>query len=446
MSSLMRSWIKNFVASGATAAIAIGMSFANFGAAKAVPAFSAQTGQKCQACHIGGFGPQLTAFGREFKLHGYTLRTNPFNVPLSVMAVASYVQTEKDQSAPPARHYSVNDNGTIDQVSFFVAGGVNEHFGGFIQNTYDGVHRSWTWDNLDLRAVTTASLANHNVLLGASLNNSPSVQETWNTMAAWGFPYTSSSLAPSGGSAPLLSGGFAQKSLGLTGYAWIDQAFYVEGGAYSSPGAKGLARLGQDLRSPGNIHGLAPYGRIAYQHPVGSGTLEAGAFIFKADIYPGLDTSTGMTDRYTDAGVDLSYQRTLGNGDPITFNARYLHEKRSLNATYALGNSAHSSNSLDELRADAAYYWKNKVGGTVQLFSTTGSADTGLNSSPNGKPDTSGAVLQVDYTPWGGGDSPLGRRFNLRLGLQYTAYSKFNGVSTGASDNNTLRVFTWFAY
>lgn len=438
--------VRDCIAVGATAAIAIGISMANFGSAKAVPAFAMQTRQPCQACHVGGFGPQLTAFGREFKLHGYTLRTNPFNVPLSVMTVASYVQTDKAQENPPANHYGRNDNGTVDQVSFFVAGGVGEHFGGFIQNTYDGVHRSWTWDNLDLRAVTTTTFANHDVLLGASLNNNPSVQESWNTMAAWGFPYTSSSLSPAGGVAPILTGAFAQKSLGLTGYAWIDQALYVEGGAYNSPGAKGLARLGQDLSSPGNIHGLAPYGRIAYQHPVGSGTLEVGAFIFKADINPGLDVSTGRTDRYTDAGVDLSYQRTLGNGDPITFNARYLHEKQKLNATYALGNSANPSNTLDDLRADVAYYWKNKVGATLQAFSTTGSADTGLNASPNGKPDTSGAVMQLDYTPWGGSASPLGPRFNLRLGLQYTVYNKFNGVSTGASDNNTLRIFTWFAY
>lgn len=446
MSSLMRSWIKNFVASGATAAIAIGITFANFGPAKAVPAFSAQTGQNCQACHIGGFGPQLTTYGREFKLHGYTQRANPFNLPVSVMAIASYVETQKDQAAPPANHYGVNDNSTVDQVSFFVAGGLSQNFGGFIQNTYDGVHRTWTWDNLDLRAVTTTSFANHDVLLGASLNNSPSVQEAWNTLPSWAFAYTSSSLAPSPAAAPILSGAFAQKALGLTGYAWIDHAIYVEAGAYGSPGAKGLGRLGQNLSSPGNIHGLAPYGRFAYQHALGQGSLEVGAFAFQAEIYPGLDASTGMTDRRTDTGVDLAYQRTLGNGDPITFNARYLHEAQKLHASYALGNAAKLSDSLDDLRADLGYYWKNKVGGTVQLFSTTGSTDTGLYSSPNGKPDTSGAVLQLDYTPWGGGDSPLGRRFNMRLGLQYTAYSKFNGVSSGASDNNTLRVFTWFAY
>src|SRR5882762_3891761 len=39
--------------------------------ARAVPSFAIQTGQPCAACHIGAFGPQLTPYGRDFKLHGY---------------------------------------------------------------------------------------------------------------------------------------------------------------------------------------------------------------------------------------------------------------------------------------------------------------------------------------------------------------------------------------
>ncbi|EQD66271.1 secreted protein [mine drainage metagenome] len=38
--------------------------------AQAVPMFARETGQPCVACHIGGFGPQLTPFGRQFKLDG----------------------------------------------------------------------------------------------------------------------------------------------------------------------------------------------------------------------------------------------------------------------------------------------------------------------------------------------------------------------------------------
>src|ERR1700689_1846478 len=40
--------------------------------ASALPSFARQTGQRCAACHIGGNWPQLTPWGRFFKLAGYT--------------------------------------------------------------------------------------------------------------------------------------------------------------------------------------------------------------------------------------------------------------------------------------------------------------------------------------------------------------------------------------
>src|SRR6266566_6374998 len=36
------------------------------GKVEALPAFTVQTGPTCSACHVGGFGPSLTPFGREF--------------------------------------------------------------------------------------------------------------------------------------------------------------------------------------------------------------------------------------------------------------------------------------------------------------------------------------------------------------------------------------------
>jgi hypothetical protein len=93
-------------------------------AAEAVPSFAQQTGQPCKACHVGGFGPELTPFGREFKLGGYTLRVHG-SVPLSAMAVASWTHSRKDQ-VPPPEHLSRNDNLVLDQASLFVAGGIGE--------------------------------------------------------------------------------------------------------------------------------------------------------------------------------------------------------------------------------------------------------------------------------------------------------------------------------
>ncbi len=422
--------------------------------ANAVPAFAEQTGQPCQACHVGGFGPQLTPFGRNFKLHGYTMRAVEKNNPLAVMAIASYLRTNESQTEPPADSFKTNNNFALDQVSVFLAGGIGQHVGGFVQTTYDGVGKAFAWDNIDLRATTETTIKGADVLLGASLNNSPTVQDVWNSTPAWGFPYTDSGLAPSPSASPLLADGLAQNTIGLTTYAWINSNYYIEAGAYGSPGARTLTRLGADPLSPGNINGLAPYGRLAFQKADGAQNIQVGLFGLRANIYPERDHSAHATDRYTDVGLDGSYQLTRTNGDIFSVNARYLDERRSLAASEALGLAENLHGRLKDTRIDASYYWRNKFGATVQAFNTSGTSDAILYADTRiDRPKSSGLNLQLDGTLFGGADAPMRQRFNVRAGVQYTMYSKFDGAShnydgagRNASDNNTLRVFTWLAF
>ena len=436
----------------ATALLAAGALGATAGVARAVPSFATQTGMPCASCHVGGFGPQLTPFGREFKMHGYTTRAGGFTMPISAMVVASYVRTQKDQDGPPAPHYSANDNFTIDQVSSFLAGGYG-HLGAFIQTTYDGVARAFHWDNLDVRATTTLKVAGKDAVVGLSLNNAPTVQDAFNTLPAWGYPYTTSGLAPSPGAAPLI-GSLAQSTLGVTAYTWINSELYIEGGGYTSPGASFLTHAGVDPADPGNIDGIAPYVRIAFDKNWGQHNLELGAFAMRANIFPGHDESTGLTDRYTDVGVDASFQRFSAKNDVITVNGRYTHEDQRLDASQALGLAASNSQHLQDLRVDASYYWRDKIGVTVGAFDTWGPPDQLLYAGNRlFKPASSGLLFQIDGTPFGAGNSPLGKRFNMRVGLQYTDYLSFDGsgrnydgLGRNAADNNTLRVFTWIAY
>jgi len=421
--------------------------------AEAVPSFAIQTGRPCSACHVGGFGPQLTPFGRTFKLNGYTLRTNTFNVPVSAMVIDSYVHTAKGQPGGAAPGYGANDNFSLDQASVFVAGGLGSHLGAFIQTTYDGVAKAWHWDNLDVRAVTTATIKGVDAAFGLSLNNAPTVQDAFNTLAAWGYPYTTSSLSPTPAAAPLI-GSLAQTSLGVTAYAWIDSQFYIEVGGYQSPGAGFLTHAGVDPTDPGSISGTAPYGRIAWQKNFGDQNFEIGAFALGANIFPGLDQSTGYSDHYTDLGFDGSYQLFASHKDVFTVNARYTHERQNLLASQTLGASANAGQTLQDLRFDASYYWHGKIGLTVGAFDTWGSSDALLYGGVRvPRPDSSGLLVQVDGTPWGDGNSPLGPRFNMRVGLQYTddlsfdgAGPNYDGFGRNASDNNTFRVFTWIAY
>ena len=421
--------------------------------ARALPSFAVQTGQACGTCHVGGLGPQLTPFGRNFKLRGYTARAVDFNVPLTAFAITSYVRTQKDQAVPPAPGTGVNNNFAIDQISLFLAGGWGHHWGAFVQSTYDGVSKTFHWDNLDLRAVTTAKVGRNDVVLGVSMNNNPTVQDGFNTLYAWGFPYTGSSLAPRPSAGPFIAS-LPQESLGLTVYAWINSQLYAEIGGYRTPSSGFLRRAGSNPAAPGRISGVAPYARLAYQKTFGDSNLAVGAFAMDARIFPGRDQTTGFSDHYTDLGLDAAYQHTNANRDIISVNARYTLERQSLEASQVLGLVRRADGRLKDARIDASYYWRNKIGATAQVFQTWGTGDDLLfGADRNFKPDTSGLLLQLDATPFGDAGSPLGPRFNLRVGVQYTAYVKFNGagrnydgLGRNAGDNNTLRVFTWIYY
>ena len=52
-------------------------------------------------------------------------------------------------------------------------------------------------------------------------------------------------------------------------------------------------------------------------------------------------------------------------------------------------------------------------------------------------------MLQADWTPFGKEESWNAPWANLRVGLQYTMYNKFEGDSSNASDYNTLMAFIW---
>lgn len=422
----------------------------------AVPAFTDQTGQPCQSCHVGGFGPQLTDFGREFKLGGYTLRAKA-SIPLAVMAVGSFTHTAKGQNPPP-QYFSGNDNFALDQASLFVAGGAGQHVGGFAQITYDGVARQFHWDNLDLRVVNQGQVLGVDSTYGLTLNNNPTVQDPWNTTPAWSFPYTTSALAQTPGAAPLIDGALAQNVLGISAYGWFNHHLYVEAGGYSSPAAGTLSWLGVDPTSPGDLSGIAPYARLGYQTSLAGGTAHVGAFGLWANINPGRDHSSGQTDRFADIGFDASWQKALASGDTVAANMRYVHEASRLLASCALGVVGDGSmvdcanTKLNEWRGDVTYSWRNRIGATLGGFVTHGTSNANL-YAPTNRPNSNGLTAQLDYTPWSAGNSPLGPRANLRLGVQYTAYGRFNGAHTNydgaganATDNNTLRFFSWLAF
>ena len=433
--------------------------------ANAVPAFAQQTGQPCTTCHIGGFGPQLTPFGRAFKIGGYTQTGGEglaAKIPLSAFIISSFTHTNAAQPGPAAAHFGDNNNAALDQVSLFLAGRATDYLGGFVQGTYSGIARSFHLDNTDIRLTTPLSLGDSELRIGASLNNGPTVQDAFNSTPVWMFPFAASALAPTPAAQPLLAGGLVGNSLGLTAYAWYDRRIYLEAGGYQTYDSSLLNATGSAL-GPGSTANIAPYARAAWQWDWDDQSAHVGALLLSANLNPAIsahsaDNSQGR-NRFTDYALDAGYQY-LGDGTHIaTVYALLIHEDQDLKAAFNSGSSSQASNSLNQVRLNASYFNNNAYGLTLGWQYTWGKtnplmfAPAPVIGSRTGRPDSNAFIIEADWIPFGKEDSWLRPFANLKIGLQYVAYTMFNGAAhnydgfgRNASDNNTVFLYAWMAF
>jgi len=421
--------------------------------ALAVPSFAQQTGMACAQCHTTAYGPALTDYGRQFKLNGYVFGENSPLVPVALMVQGGYTRTSADQPDPPAPQFGTNGQLSVDQVSVFIASRLTQHLGLFAQITYDGIGHGTSWDNLDLRYSRSFNVGNTALVSGVSVNNNPTVQDLWNSTPAWGFPYIHSALAPTPSAGPYM-GGLGATVLGATAYVMVNNHFYLEAGGYRGLSNQWLKNLGPGAGSNPNISGVAPYWRAALQSSTGPHSYSVGAFGLDAQVQP--DPTAPEKDHYTDTGLDATYQYTGRHKSIVAANASLIHERQNLAATFAAGGADNAANTQDFFSVDLSYAYNRTWVGTVNEFSTSGTTNTALyapgsvSGSNNGSPDSNGYVLQLEYVPFGKLSSPARPWLNLRLGLQYTGYQKFNGGTTNyngdgraAHDNNTLFAFFW---
>src|SRR5690348_9517498 len=236
-----------------------------------IPSFSRQTKLACSACHYQF--PQLTPFGRLFKLNGYTLtglqtigqptdssgsetlKLAPIP-PASAMVVTSLSRT--------ARAQPFSQNNTTDfpqQFSLFLSGQVTPNVGAFTQFTYASVDGSFGIDNVDVRYARHTTFADRDVLFGLTINNNPSVQDVWNTTPAWSYPFIGSAVAPTPMASTLIDGALGQSVVGLGAYSLWNNLLYAEASAYRS--APQGTHQPLDTTATNTTHGVAPYWRLA---------------------------------------------------------------------------------------------------------------------------------------------------------------------------------------
>ncbi len=424
----------------------------------AVPSYSRQTGLPCASCHYTP--PELNAFGRQFKLEGYTFTTKAEvsddkkdhnsvlhlleGFPLSAIFDTSFTATKSPQPG------TQNGNFQFPQAaSLFLAGAWTNHVGSFVQVTYDSQADHFTWDNTDIR------YANHGGKLfgkpftyGMTLNNNPTVEDLWNSTPAWGFPSIGSSSAPGFSAAALINGTLAQDVAGVGGYSMWNDHLYLAGTIYRSEHIGG-AQPNSGTGFGFNIRGVAPYWRVAWQTSSKNNYLEVGSYGMHVKSTP--NAITGIMDSYTDWAADFQYDRTIPQfkNDVLSVRGSYIRENSSLLATFAAGGAAQTAHHLNTAQANVEYHLGTKLSSTAGFFDVTGTADPLLfaqapvSGSFNGSPQSSGYVLNASWWP----------AQNLDLAVQYTGYLRFNGAQMNydgagrnASSNNTIYLLARFVF
>ena len=463
--------------------------------ARALPLFARQTGQNCVACHAGGQFPELTPYGRLFKLTGYTMGER--TVPVSVMGVLSNAMVADTSKTDDAgADFQKNGQTVFATGSLFLGGKVTDNIGALTQITFNpyatqGVdgkfHGHTNADNMDIRFADRFVDEKRDLIVGLSVNNNPSVSDPWNSSAAWMQYVPSSSLTSNrfiDATTPYPSYSTGGNIAGVTAYTYLNQSLYAEFGGYST--SRGLlsfmsAGLGDDRTT--KLRGINPYLRLAWNHEWGAHSLMVGTSAMAAQIYDSnLDTSDPTTTRHTrDWKIDAQYQYLL---DPHTVTGQLVFARnrtrysdaQQANPTAsafvdAAGNPLAGPNAEDTtnlMRAKLTYTYQARYGGSVSFFNRTGSTNTAnqtsgydpvtmsITSDPgaqapslrvggnlSGNPATRGLTFETFWTP----------TQYVRIGAQYTAYSRYNGASDNydgfgrnARDNNTLLFYLWAAY
>ncbi len=429
--------------------------------AQAVPSFAEQTGLACNICHTQSFGPNLTSYGREFKLRGYVDGTgsHPLKAPLSAMATGSFTHTDRGITDGPAPGYGDQNNFTFDQGSIFLAGRLAPKIGIFSQVTYDGVADSVALDETDIRYADAANIQGVELEYGVTLNNDPTTQDVWNTTPSWGYPATASPLAPTPGATALIDGGLAGQVAGATAYAFINGMLYVEAGGYRRFSKDAQNALGTFDSGENELRGTAPYWRITLQNTDAGWNghyVALGTFGMHADVRPGRAIGVG-TDTMTDIGSDISYQYLSNPNHIFEAKATYIYEDAKLHATGLGGGASNASDRLNTFRINGSYTYDQILTLTLAYTGIWGTTDvlryvaSPIDGSRTGSPDSNSYAVDLAWVPFGKSGSYLAPYYNVRVDLMYTGYTKFNGASSNydgngrdASDNNTLLLNLWF--
>lgn len=447
----------------------------------AIPLFSRQTGQNCVSCHAGGQYPELTPYGRYFKLTGYTLGTRQ-DLPISIQFVGGAATSTNGNNGTGQTQQS----GKLEPNYLFlnVGGKIFDNFGAFSQwyyafdeqtsgggsvknqNSFAADVQDWRYAD---RFVGGDGIIK-DIIWGASFNNYAGVTDVWNSSPMWMYPYMGSNRNSSTYGLPFNTklSAYGINAPGYGVYTYINNNFYGELNLYQSGGSGPLSWMtypasnSNPNNAPTYLQGLNPYFRFAYQSNERNGhnwmvgflgsninqyqscSTVANSAQFTGNIPSCLAINSPAlgsgTVQYQDRAVDGQYQYLV---DPhtVTAQARFTQENITDANNILYSNT---NNNLNSLIAKISYVYKATYGAGLGYLSVSGSADARYGTNA-----LSGANLQPNSVAWMPSIwyQPLQ---NIRITYTYTAFTQFNGgnknyngLGTNASANNASWFYVW---
>ncbi len=426
--------------------------------ANAVPSFERQMGgMQCAACHT--VFPELTPFGRQFKLRGFSMSTpKPENasffdkIPVSALLQISRTSTRNTGTVgATSADFPRDDNIIVQTAGLYYAGKITDKSGALVQYNYDGIERSWGIEMADIRYAGTATLGKE-LVYGITLNNNPTVSDIYNSTPVWSFPNVGSAAVMPAAST-MLDMTLASQVGGVGVYGLWDNLLYGEVALYRTADTGAMRLLGLGVPTDNIVKGSAPYWRFALQREMGVHSFSVGTYGMISKIYADKQDLSLGTNRFKDIGLDGQYQFIDGD-HTFSTHANWIREKQELNASFPMGAASNASTVLRTFRADVRYNYKRQWGGGLQYFQTRGDTDflryndgemmpMPVMGSANGSPNNKGWVAELNFLP----------RHDIKLALRYTAYTQFNGASNNydgfgrnASDNNSLYLLSWLMF
>jgi len=194
------------------------------------------------------------------------------------------------------------------------------------------------------------------------------------------------------------------------------------------------------------------------QHSVGAHTMMMGTYGMAAKVIPYYSSGFGANS-YVEYNADANYSYMMDDSNMLMAMVKYTHDSMSMGASQAQNFSSNNSNYLDSVMMMGMWTYQQTYNLSIGWNYMKGSSDMALyngalnyagtvnaiTGSANGSPNTNSFLFEADYVPFGKGSFAADPYLNVRLSVQYWAYTQFNGATSNydgagrnASDNNTL--------